>query len=145
MSISNTQSSNTQGSDAQSSDAQSMVPAELTQLLAAFERAFNAGDLGALKGLFCPEALLVVAPGSALPVLAAAAQAPANRLPIAMTLRHAYITGDVALMIIDYVHEGTGPDGKHIRIEGTAADVAQRDPDGAWRCLISNPPGTSRA
>lgn len=56
--------------------------------------------------------------------------------------RHVYATDDLALLIVDWVIEGTA-DGRPVRIEGTATDVARRGPDGRWRYAVDNPFGTA--
>ncbi|MGI5341746.1 YybH family protein [Streptomyces sp. CA-181903] len=117
-------------------------PADLPRVFAA---AFNARDTTALDALFEPEALHVRRPGEAVAGARRRAALPEvvrRRIPIAVSLRQVYVAGDTALLINDYVHEGPGPDGGHVRVEGTATDVARRGPDGRWRYLISNPSGT---
>ncbi|MGW7439121.1 YybH family protein [Streptomyces sp. NPDC054849] len=57
----------------------------------------------------------------------------------------AYTAGDIALLIVDWSIEGTGPDGAAVRLAGTATDVARRGPDGLWRYVVDNPFGTSPA
>jgi ketosteroid isomerase-like protein len=39
------------------------------------------------------------------------------------------------------VLDGTGPDGKPVKIEGQSAEVARRQPDGTWLFVIDNPHG----
>ncbi|MEU7799807.1 nuclear transport factor 2 family protein [Micromonospora arborensis] len=122
--------------------------AEPADMVAAFEHAFNTRNLDQLEELFEPDALLILAPGE---VLAGDGRRARNSdklpgfLPIKVSVRHQYITGDIALLINDYVHEGTTSAGKHLRIEGTAVDVLRRGDDGAWRCVISNPAGIKTA
>jgi ketosteroid isomerase-like protein len=133
---------------ANSTDVQITLPTEPGQLSAAFEQAFNGGSLEAIRQLFEPNAMRVLAPGQYLTgeeMWKSAEQTLPDRLPVKLSVRHIYTVGDTALMICDYVHEGTGPDGTHQRVEGTAADILRRGADGIWRCLISNPPGTTRA
>ncbi|MEV6850723.1 DUF4440 domain-containing protein [Actinoplanes sp. NPDC051411] len=115
------------------------------RLMPAFEQAFNSGDPDRLEQLFEPDALLVLAPGEVLAGAGRRDRKPPFFLPIRVTVRHEYVAGDIALLINDYVHEGTTPDGEHRRIEGTAVDVLRRGPDGQWRCLISNPAGIATA
>ncbi|WP_404800227.1 YybH family protein [Actinomadura algeriensis] len=55
--------------------------------------------------------------------------------------RHCHTTGDLALLIVDWTIEGTGPDGEPVHIRGTATDVARRGNDGYWRYAIDNPFG----
>ncbi|MBE1532751.1 ketosteroid isomerase-like protein [Actinomadura algeriensis] len=71
---------------------------------------------------------------------------PAARLqslgaPITVRPRHCHTTGDLALLIVDWTIEGTGPDGEPVHIRGTATDVARRGNDGYWRYAIDNPFG----
>jgi ketosteroid isomerase-like protein len=116
-------------------------PALLPQVFAA---AFSSGDPDAVERLFEPEALFVTAPGS---TVAGADRRRAHAeflrlgLPIRLTLRHCYVSGDLALLIGDHLIEGVGPDGP-VRMAGTATDVARRGPDGRWRYVIDNPSGT---
>ncbi|MEU5404135.1 nuclear transport factor 2 family protein [Streptomyces sp. NPDC005963] len=131
-----------------SADEQIALPVKPEQLSAAFERAFNSGSLKDIQQLFDPNAVRVLAPGeyqTGEEMWKSAEKTLPDRLPVTLSVRHIYTVEDTALMICDYVHEGTGSDGTHQRIEGTAADILRRGADGVWRCLISNPPGTSRA
>ncbi|MCK7626972.1 DUF4440 domain-containing protein [Streptomyces sp. RS10V-4] len=65
-------------------------------------------------------------------------------VPISVTPRHTYVAGDLALLIVDWVIDGTGPDGARVHLEGTATDVARRGADGCWRYVIDNPFGTAQ-
>lgn len=65
-------------------------------------------------------------------------------MPISVTPRHTYVAGDLALLIVDWVIDGTGPDGARVHLEGTATDVARRGADGCWRYVIDNPFGTAQ-
>ncbi|MFE0124889.1 YybH family protein [Streptomyces parvus] len=60
-----------------------------------------------------------------------------------MTPRHTYVSGDLALLIVDWVVEGRAAHGGQVRIAGTATDVARRGPDGLWRYVVDNPFGTT--
>ncbi|MCP2165465.1 YybH family protein [Goodfellowiella coeruleoviolacea] len=113
---------------------------------AAFARAFNTGRGAVVDQLYEPGGLLVPRPGE--PVTGAA-RARANQelldlgLPIQVRPRHTYVAGDLALLIVDWVIEGTGPDGAPVHVAGTATDVARRGADGHWRYVIDNPFGTA--
>lgn len=112
-----------------------------------FADAFNSGDPGAVERLFEPDAVFVTEPGE-LVSGDKRRQATGDFLllgvPIAITLRHTYVSADIALLIGDFVIHGTGPDGAEVHLEGTATDVARRGADGYWRYVIDNPPGTDR-
>ncbi len=64
-------------------------------------------------------------------------------IPIRVSPRHVYRNGDLALLIVDWIIDGTGRDGQPVRVEGTATDVARRGSDGRWRYAIDNPFGTA--
>jgi ketosteroid isomerase-like protein len=49
--------------------------------------------------------------------------------------------GDTALVINRWRLRGTQPDGAHVELAGTSADVLHRGADGAWRILIDDPWG----
>ncbi|MGW3205215.1 YybH family protein [Streptomyces sp. NPDC001135] len=122
------------------------LPVDPADLPHVFADAFNARNLELLDALFAPEAAHVVRPGllsSGARRRAALPTVVRDRIPITVSLRHVYQVGDIALLINDYVHDGVGPDGTRVHIEGTATDVARRGADGHWRYLISNPSGTA--
>src|SRR5215831_18085649 len=64
-------------------------------------------------------------------------------LPLEAKARHVFVNGDIAQIVMDWSIDGTGPDGKHVHVEGTASDVARRGADGLWRYLIDNRLGTA--
>jgi ketosteroid isomerase-like protein len=121
-------------------------PAELADHVAAFTAAFRTGSAERLDDLYEARGLLVPKPGH--PVTGAARVA-ANRHLLGMGgeleahVRHGYVAGDIALLIVDWSIHGTRPDGVPLRLGGTAADVARRGADGTWRYVIDNPFGTA--
>jgi ketosteroid isomerase-like protein len=64
-------------------------------------------------------------------------------LPLEAKARHVFVAGDIAQIVLDWSIDGTGPDGKHVHVEGSASDVVRRGADGLWRYLIDNPFGTA--
>lgn len=113
-----------------------------------FAAAFNSGSPEALARVYAPDAVFVARPGDQVtgPGLAAAnAEFQSLGLPVRVSPRHTYVSGDTALLIVDWMIDGTGTDGEHVHIEGTATDVARRGSDGLWRYVIDNPFGTARA
>ena len=77
-----------------------------------FASAINFGDIEAVMKLYEPTACLTPEPGEV-------------------------VSGTTAKWVL----EGTGPDGKPMRMEGQSAEVARRQPDGTWRFAIDNPHG----
>ncbi|MFI2379141.1 YybH family protein [Streptomyces sp. NPDC018964] len=125
-----------------------MAVSDPAQLPAAFVEAFNAKDLDAIDRLFEPEAVRVLRPGVVVTGdgrRQATSSFLALGVPIRITLRHAYVYDDTALILGDFVIEGTKPDGEHVHLTGTATDVARRGADGLWRYIIDNPPGVETA
>ncbi|GAA3499368.1 hypothetical protein GCM10019016_064720 [Streptomyces prasinosporus] len=112
---------------------------------AVFAERFNSGDAAALAEVYEDAAVLVPQPGT--PVTGPELCTANGRLqelgvPITVRPRHVYRSGDLALLIVDWVIDGTGRDGRAVRVEGTATDVARRGPDGRWRYVVDNPFGT---
>lgn len=113
---------------------------------AVFAAAFNSGDTSAVEGVYEDLGALVPEPGHAV---TGAARAAANSrfldlgIPIDVRPRHVYVADDIALLIVDWSIEGTGPDGARVDINGTATDVARRGSDDKWRYIIDNPFGTA--
>ncbi|MCM1942822.1 DUF4440 domain-containing protein [Streptomyces sp. G3] len=112
---------------------------------AVFAERFNSGDASALAQVYEDAAVLVPLPGT--PVTGPESHAANGRLqrlgvPISVHPRHVYRSGDVALLIVDWVIDGIGREGQAVHVEGTATDVARRGSDGRWRYVIDNPFGT---
>jgi ketosteroid isomerase-like protein len=109
-----------------------------------FAERFNSGELEAVMEVYESGAVFVPEPGSSLtgPEAHAANGRFMNLgLPITVRPRYVYTTGDIALLIVDWVIDGTDRDGRSVHIEGTATDVARRGQDGRWRYAIDNPFG----
>ncbi|MFJ4778138.1 YybH family protein [Streptomyces sp. NPDC088762] len=110
----------------------------------AFEAAFNSGSAQALAAVYEQNAVFVARDGESVTgaeLRAANAEFQSLGLPISVRPRHTYVAYDIALLIVDWVIDGEGPDGERVHIEGTATDVARRGPDGLWRYVIDNPFG----
>ncbi|MEN9418104.1 MAG: hypothetical protein RI988_1724 [Pseudomonadota bacterium] len=111
----------------------------------AFARAFNARDLDALLALYPQGSVFVPAPGQPLTSHDAMRQALqgflAIGLPITLTVRHAYASGDTALLVVDWALRGTGADGRRVDLVGTGTDIVRRDPAGRWHYAVDNPFG----
>lgn len=104
---------------------------------AVFARAFNSGDPRAVDRLYEDGGILVARPGE--PTTGTERHAANARImgsPIDVRPRHVYVTGDIALLIVDWSIEKSG-------FSGTATDVARRGPDGFWRYVIDNPFGVA--
>ncbi len=120
------------------------------QVPVAFDAAFNAGDLDRLLDLFRDDAVMRMADGRTVAhgrdaireQFAALLEAGAPR--IRNRARPALVSGDVALVLLDWTMRVTLPDGRCTDSRGTATQVMRRDGDGAWKLSISNPLGVAR-
>ncbi|WP_026122791.1 YybH family protein [Nocardiopsis halotolerans] len=109
-----------------------------------FASAFNSGDPDQLERVYEEDGLLVLDPENPLTGTArrdANASLMGLGVPIRVTPRQTHVTGDTALLIVDWEIRGNGPDGRDVDIRGTATDVARRGEDGLWRYVIDNPFG----
>jgi uncharacterized protein (TIGR02246 family) len=110
-----------------------------------FAQAVNTGDIEALIKLYEPAASLMPQPGQVVSGTKAVREALSGFLAMkprmkleARTLAEA---GGIALTTSKWVLEGTGPEGKPMKMEGQSAEVARRQPDGTWLFVIDNPHG----
>ncbi|MFG3410102.1 YybH family protein [Streptomyces sp. NPDC048142] len=54
-------------------------------------------------------------------------------------LTHSYVAGDVALIGVHFVIDGTDEEGKPLHIEGNCTDVLRRGEDGRWLMAVDRP------
>ena len=113
----------------------------------AFQKAFNAGDLDALLKLYDEQSVLVAEPGKPVQGLENIKQTLmgflALKLPIQLTVRRTYESGDVGLCVADWSIAGKGPDGKDVKLGGTSAEVVRKTSGGNWVYVIDSPYGTN--
>ena len=101
-----------------------------------FQAAFNTGSAEILDTVYEPDAVFVRRDGvrvSGAERRAANGGILALGQPIKVTPRQVYVSGDLVLLIVDWVIEG--------HLAATATDVARRGEDGLWRYVIDNPFG----
>ncbi|RCG20909.1 DUF4440 domain-containing protein [Streptomyces diacarni] len=95
--------------------------------------------------MYEPGAVFVSPDGTVADTPRAVARANADflalGLPLSVRPRHTYVADEVALLIVDWEIDGTGPDGARVHLRGTATDVARRGADGHWRYVIDRPAG----
>lgn len=103
-----------------------------------FQHHLNAGDVdGLMRDYYAPAAAYSPLPGLVVnddDVGPTIARLAALGAPIEVTVRHVIVQGDIALIILDWTIAEAG-------MSGTATDVARRQSDGTWRCIIDNPHG----
>jgi ketosteroid isomerase-like protein len=107
-----------------------------------FRDHLNAGDVaGLLADYYAPDAVYAPVPGVVLEdaeLEASVARLAGLGAPIELEVRHVLETGDTALLVVDWRIPAAG-------MAGTATDVARRQPDGTWRCIVDNPHGGARS
>ncbi|MER6827529.1 DUF4440 domain-containing protein [Streptosporangium sp. NPDC000563] len=109
-----------------------------------FAERFNAGDADAVAEIYESDAVFVSESGAPLTgeqINIANGRFLDLGLPITVRPRHVHTTGDLALLIVDWVIDGTDRGGRPVHFQGTATDVARRGQDGYWRYAIDNPFG----
>jgi len=111
----------------------------------AFFSAFNNEDIDAVVALYEPEAVLVAQPGQTAQGTTALREALREFLAMKPTLtpeKSKLVTaGDIALSVVKWTLNGTGPDGQAVQMEGTTSDILRRQPNGTWLFVIDNPWG----
>jgi len=103
-----------------------------------FRDHLNAGDVaGLMADYYAPDAIYSPVPGvvlSGAELEASIARLVSLQSPIEVTVRHVLEGAETALLVVDWTIPGA-------EMSGTATDVARRQPDGTWRCVIDNPHG----
>ncbi|MFM0210222.1 alpha/beta fold hydrolase [Paraburkholderia sediminicola] len=132
------------------SRAGTSTPNTPEQVPAAFDIAFNAGDIESLLGLFTDNATMRMADGentaSGLEALRRQLTEIVKTGPrLRNHVRLSLVSDDIALLLVDWTVAMTLPDGQHASQSGTATQVMTRGDDGGWKLRISNPLGTSLA
>lgn len=111
---------------------------------ALYVEAFNAGDFEAMDAYYTEEAVAVWEPGKPL---TGQARRDYQRAFLALgpkistNTRQVFVTGDTALLIVDWVIDTVDDKGEPERLEGTGVDVLRLGDDGIWRYAIDDPYG----
>jgi ketosteroid isomerase-like protein len=116
------------------------------RVLEAIVEGINSGNLDALLPLYESEAAFATEPGRLAHGLPGVSDALAGFISMNGTLdlevTRVLEVGDLALVTGRWTFDGTGPDGKPVRLAADNADVLRRQADGTWRFVIDNPWGT---
>ena len=115
----------------------------------AFDAAMNAGDLDGILSLFTDDATMRMTDGE---VIAGSKTALRDRFRallamrphIRNSVRRSLVSGDIALVLMDWTLKLTLPDGRETMENGTATQVMQRHQSGIWQLRISNPLGVAQ-
>ena len=108
---------------------------------------FNSGKVSAMMTLYEPGAVFIARDGRTVTdrteIAAELERDLKLGLPLEAKARHVFVAGDIAQIVVDWSIDGTGPDGEHVHLEGSASDIAHRGADGLWRYVIDNALGTA--
>lgn len=111
---------------------------------AQYVEAFNAGDFETLDAFYTEEAVAVWEPGEPLTGQARRdyqREFLARKPKISTTTRQSFVTGDTALLIVDWVIDTVDDQGAPERLTGTGVDVLRLGEDGIWRYAVDDPYG----
>ncbi|MGJ7420662.1 nuclear transport factor 2 family protein [Streptomyces cinereoruber] len=111
---------------------------------ALYVEAFNAGDVDAVNAMYTDDAVAVWERGVPLTGQARidsvreflAAGPTMTAIP-----RQSFVTGDTALLIVDWTIDTKDSDGNGERLTGVGVDVLRLGADGNWRYAIDDPYG----
>ena len=108
---------------------------------------FNSRKVEVMMDLYAPEAVFIAMDGRTITdraEMAAQFQRDMNfGLPLKANVRHVFVGGDTAQIVVDWSIDGTSPDGKSVHVGGSASDIVRRGADGFWRYIIDNNQGTA--
>ncbi|MBV2155288.1 SgcJ/EcaC family oxidoreductase [Kitasatospora sp. SUK 42] len=109
-----------------------------------YVKAFNSGDADAVNAMYTEEAVAVWEPGSPLTGQARkdyVKEFLARGASMQAKVRHSYVTGDTALLVVDWTMVATNEDGEQEEFQGVGLDVLRRGEDGNWLYAIDDPFG----
>jgi ketosteroid isomerase-like protein len=123
------------------------LPIEPEGVVASLVERFNSGKVSAMMGLYAPDAVFIAKDGRTITdhteIAAELERDLRLGLPLQAKTRHVFVADDTAQIVLDWSIDGTGPDGKHVHLGGSASDIVRRGADGRWRYLIDNALGTA--
>ncbi|MBG0856946.1 nuclear transport factor 2 family protein [Streptomyces spinoverrucosus] len=117
---------------------------EVEKHTALYVEAFNAGDADAVNAMYTDEAVAVWEPGVPLTGQArvdAVREFLSHGPRMTAVPRQSFVTGDTALLIVDWTIDTTDADGNPERLSGVGADVLRLGADGNWRYAVDDPYG----
>ncbi|MEU5668293.1 YybH family protein [Streptomyces longwoodensis] len=106
--------------------------------------AFNAGDFETVDRFYTEEAVIIWEPGKPLTGEARREyqrEFLKNRPRMTAVPREKYVTGDTALLIVDWTIDTVDAEGKPERLQGIGVDVLRLGEDEVWRYAIDDPYG----
>jgi len=103
------------------------LPTKPEGVIPSLLKRFNSGKIEAMMALYAPEAVFVANDGRTITDRAEFTAILKHDiklgLPLKANVRHVFVGGDTAQIVVDWSIDGTGPDGKVVHMHGTASDV----------------------
>src|SRR6516225_3412239 len=110
------------------------LPTEPEGILASLLERFNSGKVNAMMGLYAQEAVFIAKDGRTITdhfeIAAELERDLSLGLPLEAKARHVLVADDIVQIVLDWSIDGTGPDGKHVHLGGSASDIVRRSADG---------------
>lgn len=123
------------------------LPTKPEDVIPSLVERFNSGDVNEQMDMYDPEVVFVANDGRLITDRAEITERIGRDIVLGLKLwanvRHVFVAGDTAQIIVDWAIEGKGPDGGDVKLGGSACDIARRGADGFWRYLIDNNQGTA--
>lgn len=123
------------------------LPTEPGDIIPSLVERFNSGDVNNQMAMYAPEAVFITNDGRTITdhaeIAAIIGRDIKLGLPLVTHVRHVFVAGDTAQIVVDWSIDGEGADGQPIHLAGPACDIARRGADGFWRYLIDNNQGTA--
>ncbi|GAA3945570.1 hypothetical protein GCM10022244_61130 [Streptomyces gulbargensis] len=122
----------------------SNLTSDVEKHTALYEAAFNSGDVDAVNAMYTDEAVAVWEPGVPLTGQArkdAVKEFLARKPKMSARPRQSFVTGDTALLIVDWSIATVDDAGEPELLTGVGVDVLRKGADGNWRYAIDDPYG----
>lgn len=123
------------------------LPTEPEDIIPSLVERYNSGEVSNQMAMYAPDAIFIGNDGRIIndhaKIAAIIGRDIKLGLPLVTNVRHIFVAGDIAQIVLDWSIDGKGTDGKEVHLGGTACDIARRGTDGFWRYIIDNNQGTA--
>jgi len=123
------------------------LPTKPEDIIPSLVKRFHSGDVRNQMAMYAPDAVFIANDGRTVTdhaeIAAIIERDIKLGLPLITNVRHIFVAGDTAQIVVDWSIDGKGPDGKEVHLGGAACDIARRGADGFWRYIIDNNQGTA--
>jgi ketosteroid isomerase-like protein len=123
------------------------LPTEPEGVIPSLIERFNSGKIEAMMALHAPDSVFIENDGRTITdhreIAARLERDIKLGLPLVAKVRHVFVAGDIAQIVVDWSIDGAGSDGKYVHLRGSACDIVRRGADGRWRYIIDNNQGTA--